>query len=450
MMLKKVNHRFYIYAISCLILTVLLVVFASSKFPKYHGMLQFIILMVIMDFYLWKSLRTSINKFNIIFKSISKIIYWLPLTIVITFVLSSIIINIKDWDQNIRTYLTGFIMVFFTAKTIAVIFLFIADIFRFFRFVWYFLFKRNAFYSKFKNKRPRFILYIGNTLSFIIFFTMLYGMIFTEFNFKVRRVELSFPNLPTQFNGYKIVQLSDMHLGSWYSEKPLQNAVNIINDLHPDLICFTGDLVNFSTDEAFRFENTLKQIHSPNGVYSILGNHDYGNYVKWKTDKEKDDNMKAMYDLQKRLGWHLLLNANDSIIRDSASIIIAGVENWGFHPRFPKYGDIDKAINNIDTNKFIILLSHDPSHWQYIINPKYPFINLTLSGHTHGMQMGITTNKNEWSPAKYMYKYWAGLYTSIVGNRSQYLYVNRGLGVIGYPGRLGMPPEITIIELKRK
>ena len=450
MVLKKVNQRFYIYAISCIVLVMLLIALASSMFPKYQSMLLFIIVMVAMDFYLWKSIRTSISKLQYLIKLLSSLLYWLPLALVVVYFLFSIIINIKDWNQNIRTYLTALMIVFFMTKIVSVLFLFIADIFRVFRFIYSFFFNRNAFYSKFKNKRPKVILYFGNSLALVFMLIMLYGMVFTVFNFKVRKVELSFPNLPQQFNGYKIVQLSDIHLGSWYNEKPLQRAVDIVNDLHPNLVCFTGDLVNFSTDEAYRFEKTLLNIHATNGVYSILGNHDYGNYVKWKSDKEKEDNMKAMYNLQKRLGWHLLLNAHDSISIDSSSIVIAGVENWGHNLRFPRYGDMEKTFANVDTTKFILLLSHDPTHWEYIISQNYHYVNLTLSGHTHGMQFGITTDKLEWSPAKYIYKFWAGLYATTFGNATQYLYVNRGLGIIGYPGRVGMPPEITVIELKRK
>ncbi len=450
MMLKKVNRSFYVVAFSCLVLIIILITLASSKFPKYQGMLQFMVLMVIMDFYLWESLRNAINNYTLAFRTIAKILYWLPLITAIIYFAGSIIINIKDWDQNIRTYLTAYIMVFFVVKTISVLFLFLADIYRMLRFVWFFLFKRSAFYKKFKNKRPRFILFIGNSIAFMILLIMLYGMTCNVFDFKVRKVEVSFNNLPEQFNGYKIVQLSDIHLGSWYSDKPLKHAVDIINDLHPNLIVFTGDLVNFSTDEAYRFENTLKQIKAPNGVYSILGNHDYGLYVKWKSDAEKADNMKAMYELQKRIGWKLLLNEHDTIKKDTSFIIMAGVENWSHNPRFPVLGNIDKAIGNVDTNLFFIMLSHDPTHWQYVISQKYQFIGLTLSGHTHGMQMGITTNNYEWSPAKLIYKFWAGLYAMSTGNRTQYLYINRGLGVIGYPGRIGMPPEITLIELKKK
>ncbi|MBU3928318.1 MAG: metallophosphoesterase, partial [Bacteroidetes bacterium] len=255
------------------------------------------------------------------------------------------------------------------------------------------------------------------------------------------------PNLPDQFRGFKVVQISDMHLGSWSSEKPLENAVELINNLNADLVVFTGDLVNFATKEAFDFGDTLAKIQAKHGVYTILGNHDYGNYVSWPTEEAKQENMDQLFGFYQKIGWKLLLNEHVIINKGDDSMALLGVENWGHNPRFPQLGDIDKAMAGAEKAGFRVLLTHDPSHWEKIVIPgNYP-VDLSLSGHTHGFQFGIETKDIKWSPAQYMYKFWAGLYQD--RSNPRYLYVNRGLGSIGYPGRIGMLPEITVIEFEK-
>jgi predicted MPP superfamily phosphohydrolase len=353
----------------------------------------------------------------------------------------------KYWNAIFRTYLTGIMLVLYLSKIFAVCFLMMADILRFLKFAFTFIFHRNRFQQKFSNPRWKPILFLGNTLAIFVFLLLINGMINGEFDFKVKKIKLEFANLPAAFDGLKIVQISDIHLGSWYGKAPLLKAVNMINELHPDIICFTGDLVNYTTDEAYRFEDVLKQLSAPLGIYAILGNHDYGEYVMWKQEADKYRNLLDLYAFEKRLGWNLLLNRNICIEKDSSFIFIAGVENWGKSPRFPKKGDLRKAIQGIDSNAFCILLSHDPSHWEVMISKDYQQIPLTLSGHTHGMQMGYVTDKTEWSPAAFFYKHWAGLVSNPSSKQPQYLYINRGLGVIGYPGRVGIMPEITLFEL---
>jgi hypothetical protein len=228
------------------------------------------------------------------------------------------------------------------------------------------------------------------------------------------------------------------------SREPLERAVSMINKLNADLVLFTGDLVNNKTDEAFDFVPVLKKIKAKKGVFSVLGNHDYGDYAEWPSEEMKKKNMDKMYQVHKEMGWDLLLNENRVVEENNESIDIIGVENWSASNRFPKYGDLKKAHQETSTS-FKILLSHDPSHFDAQVNTEYQDIDLTLSGHTHGMQFGVEIPGFKWSPSQWVYKQWAGLYSK----KNQYLYVNRGLGFLGYPGRVGIWPEITLLELKK-
>jgi len=276
---------------------------------------------------------------------------------------------------------------------------------------------------------------------------MIIGMIKWAYDFKIKALGLTLPKLPTSFNGFKIVQISDIHLGSWTQPEALQEAVNRINNLEADIIVFTGDLVNFTTREAYPFEHTLVQLKAKHGVFAILGNHDYGDYVNWETAEEKDKNISDIVDLYSRMGWHLLRNEHVLVDKSGEKIALIGVENWSAISRFPRYGNLVQASKNLDDIPVKILLSHDPTHWDAEVRKRHNDIDLTLSGHTHGFQFGIEWKNLRWSPAQYMYKQWAGLYNSTGTNADQYLYVNRGLGNIGYPGRIGILPEITLLTL---
>ena len=290
--------------------------------------------------------------------------------------------------------------------------------------------------------RIHFLSITGLFVSTVPFLAVLYGMTFGRFNYKVENVRLAFTALPESFNGLKIIQISDLHLGSIYNKKEkIVRAINLINSQHPDLILFTGDLVNNFSEEALGWEEIVGQLKAKYGKYSILGNHDYGDYWQWIDAEEKHANMALLIDLHKRMGFRLLLNESTLITNKTDSIVLLGVENWG-KPPFKQYGDLQKAQSSVNGASFKILLSHDPSHWEAEVAGKTS-IPLTLSGHTHAMQMGIRLNGYSWSPAKYFYKQWNGLYKY----SEQYLYVNRGLGYIGFPGRIGMSPEITVIEL---
>ncbi len=273
--------------------------------------------------------------------------------------------------------------------------------------------------------------------------TMAWGLIKTAYDFKIHRPKIKFSNLPKAFHGLKIVQISDIHTGSLQGNHQLQKAFDLIKAEKPDVIFFTGDIVNNRTDEAFPYIPILSQLSAPLGVYSILGNHDYGDYEQWESQEAKAHNMKQMHDLHQKLGWKLLLNEHVELEKDGEKIGVLGIENWGANLNFKKYGKFSEAKKGSEHLPFKILLSHDPSHYNAEIKDQHTDIDLTLSGHTHGFQFGIEIPGFKWSPSQYIYPQWAGLYP----NGNQHLYVNRGLGCLGYMGRVGIRPEITVIEL---
>jgi predicted MPP superfamily phosphohydrolase len=289
-----------------------------------------------------------------------------------------------------------------------------------------------------------FVPLVGLLSGFPPFFIILYGIFKSLYHFKIHSHTLNFSNLPNSFNGLRIVQISDIHIGSFNNRYHILNrAVEKINALQPDYIFITGDLVNNFAWELNGWEKILKKLNAKKGKYSVLGNHDYGDYSQWNSVREKKANFEAIKQFYKKIDFKLLLNEADIISdKNKEKITIIGVENWGKLP-FKQYGDLQKALKNVQTIPFKILLSHDPSHWtEEVINKTN--ISLTLSGHTHGMQAAFQYKNFQWSPIKLKYKHWAGLYKK----GAQYLYVNRGLGWLGFPGRLGMRPEITLIEIK--
>ena len=286
---------------------------------------------------------------------------------------------------------------------------------------------------------------VGVFFGFLPFFVIVYAVFRAVYRFKVHQVVVKSDLLPQSFNGLRIVQISDLHLGSFnYRYHILHRAINTINSLKPDFIFFTGDLVNNYAWELNGWEDVLKSLTAQQGKYSVLGNHDYGDYSKWESEEERNSNFADIKDFHAQIGFKLLLNEAECIENKGDKIAIVGVENWG-NPPFKQYGDLQQSLQGVEDVGFKILLSHDPSHWSEEVVSKTN-IALTLSGHTHGMQAGINIKNKEWSPIKYKYKHWAGLYR--LGH--QFLYVSRGLGWMGFPGRLGMRPEITFIELEKE
>jgi len=281
-------------------------------------------------------------------------------------------------------------------------------------------------------------------LSVFSMMVVFWGMLFGRFNFKVRSSEISFKDLPPAFDGYRIIQISDLHLGSLYGyQKKFRRAINLINRESPDLILFTGDLVNNLAEETRGWEDLLSDLKAKDGNYAILGNHDYGEYYDWPDEKAHQENMQKLIRAHEDSGFTLLLNRSVKISRKDEDIFLAGVENWGLPP-FKQYGDLTKALQDIPDAGFTILLSHDPSHWDEEVTGQTG-VHLTLSGHTHGMQFGIRIGRFRWSPIQVKYPRWVGFYQQ----GYQYLHVNPGLGYIGYAGRIWIPPEISVITLKK-
>ncbi|NJB83776.1 metallophosphoesterase [Wenyingzhuangia aestuarii] len=295
------------------------------------------------------------------------------------------------------------------------------------------------------SERRKFIGQIGLGLASIPFLSMLYGITKGKYNYKIKEVALSFKNLPKSFDGLKIVHISDIHSGSFDDIDEVAHGVNMIKEQKPDLILFTGDLVNNDAVEIVPYKELFGSMTAPLGVFSSLGNHDYGTHKRWNSSEEKRQNLLNLFQHQKDMGFELLNNTSKTISKNGEQIDIVGVENWG-KPPFPQIGDLSKALENANKDNFKILLSHDPTHWDEKVIPHKEQIDLTLSGHTHGMQFGVEIPGFKWSPSKYIYKRWAGLYN----NKEQYLYVNRGFGFLGFPGRVGIWPEITVITLHQK
>ncbi len=289
--------------------------------------------------------------------------------------------------------------------------------------------------------RRSFLIKAGLGLAALPFLSLIYGITVGKYNYKVKKEKLAFKNLPKIFDGYKIVHISDIHAGSFDSPQQVKKGIEMINAQNPDLVLFTGDLVNDRAEEVDAYLSVLRGIKAKDGIFSITGNHDYGDYFPWQNEDAKKENFESFIQKHKDLGFHLLRNENVKVEKDGQHFNLVGVENWGLPP-FPQHGDLQKALEGVDDN-FTLLMSHDPSHWDAEVVDHNKQIDLTLSGHTHGMQFGIEIPGIKWSPVKYKYPRWAGLYEK----KNQFLYVNRGFGFLGMPGRVGIWPEITVIEL---
>ncbi|WP_271855199.1 metallophosphoesterase [Patiriisocius marinus] len=294
--------------------------------------------------------------------------------------------------------------------------------------------------------RRKFLSIVALGIAALPFASLLYGMVKGKYNYKVLKYALEFDDLPDAFDGYTLTQISDVHSGSFDNAEKVNYAVDLVNKQKSDIILFTGDLVNNVASEMNEWKNVFGSLKAKDGVYSVLGNHDYGDYVEWNTPADKINNLQELKDIQKEMGWDLLLNESRTFERDGQAIKLVGVENWG-KGGFKKSGDLEKACEHVAPEDFTILMSHDPSHWQAQVKEHPKNIHLTLSGHTHGMQFGIEIpGWFKWSLIKYRYENWAGVYEEF----GRYINVNRGFGYLGYPGRVGIWPEVTVITLKKK
>ncbi|MGE8528771.1 metallophosphoesterase [Chryseobacterium rhizosphaerae] len=329
-------------------------------------------------------------------------------------------------------------LIFIFPKIFVVLFLLIDDLFRIGGYFVNMIGSKETFFPE----RRKFLSLVGLGMGGVLSALFIDGITFGKYRHTVRRVKVKFANLPKSFKGYKIIQISDVHSGSFSDPDKLKHAVDLINEQKPDLVLFTGDMVNNVADEFKPFIPLFSKIKAKDGKFAVLGNHDYGDYVSWTSPDAKKKNLDTLIDYEKQAGFDMLRNENRVIEKNGEKLYILGVENWGLKP-FPQFGKIDDALKGVPESATKILMSHDPTHFDYVVKKHPAEIHLTLSGHTHGMQFGLDLKNIKWSPVQYRYPKWADLYES----EGKFLYVNRGFGVLGYPGRVGVLPEITLFEL---
>ncbi|KAA9340893.1 metallophosphoesterase [Adhaeribacter soli] len=412
---------------------------------KFFYLLVVSALLFLIDFYVFQAVRLACQNFSAGVQRGIFSFYWLLYVVTaITFILASLTRGTPP--TPFKTYLASCLLIFFSFKLVVVVFLLLDDVSRLVRFIAAKITAEPAADSEgIKIPRSEFLSKLGLLAGAIPFTALIYGMVKGAFQYQVKKVVIKAPNLPAGFHGFKMVQISDLHTGSFRNDGPLRRAVSIINNLEADIVCFTGDLVNNVADEVQPYIPVLGQIRGKMGIFSVLGNHDYGDYVSWDTRTAKLENLERLKNSYARMGWRLLMNEHIPLERNGDQIALLGIENWGMRAGFPKYGKMYKAYPGSEKYPFKVLLSHDPSHWDGEVNLKYPDIDLMISGHTHGMQFGVNLPGFKWSPVQYVYKQWSGLYKK----GSQHLYVNVGLGFLGYPGRVGFLPEITLFEFQR-
>ena len=400
----------------------------------------------ILDLYVFQALKTVSQQGSERGRQAIFITYWVVSFFTIATMLSFPYLQFLQTSKIFRNYVFAILIGLFLAKLIGSLFFVADDIRRGALLLMNKIFPLSgAQYMGPEGQgipRSTFLSWLGLGLGGTLFGTLLFGF-GNKYNYQVKKIKLSFKNLPDAFKGMRMVHISDIHSGSFQDIRAVNKGIDLILKQQPDLIVFTGDLVNDRATEMEPYQNSFGRLTAPLGVFSTLGNHDYGDYVQWPTAQAKIDNLEALKKVHANMGWRLLMNEHVVLDKKGEKIALLGIENWGAKARFPKYGKMDLAYPGTENIPFKILLSHDPSHWDAQILPEYPGIDLMLSGHTHGMQFGLENPYFKWSPVQWMYKQWAGLYEQ----GAQKLYVNRGYGFIGYPGRVGILPEITVIEL---
>jgi predicted MPP superfamily phosphohydrolase len=404
------------------------------------------LIMLLIDIYVFQAIRAVSQPLSDRWRMVVAIVYWVISGLaIIALLLFPYLLGLQR-SGFFRNYVFSIVAGLFFAKLVALLFFMADDIRR--GAVW--LMSRifpstGAQYVSADGGIPRsvFLSWLGLGVGGGLLGTFIYGF-GNKYKYQIKRIRLSFPNLPAAFKGFKMVQISDVHSGSLEDHTAVARGVELILAQQPDVIVFTGDLVNDRALEMDELKQVFARLKAPMGVYSTLGNHDYGDYVPWPTAAEKQANLEALKQVHADMGWRLLMNEHVKLEKGGEQIAILGIENWGAKGRFPKYGKMAEAYAGTEQIPLKILLSHDPSHWDAEVRVKYPDIDLMLSGHTHGMQFGIENPYFKWSPVQWMYKQWAGLYEE----GKQKLYVNRGFGFIGYPGRVGILPEITVFEFQ--
>ena len=410
-----------------------------------NGWWIIILILLVIDFYVFNAIRFLSQNNSVKFRTILFTVYWIISAAAVLFVF---IFPNSDYLQKhivFRNYVFAIVIGLFFAKLIAAVFFLLDDVRRVFVWLMAKIFPKTGVDFTHEGthiNRSVFLSWLGLALGTGLFATLLYGFS-NKYNYKVRKIKLSFENLPKGFKGFRFVQISDIHSGSFTDKAAVEKGVELALKQKPDMILFTGDLVNDKAIEMHDYMDVFSKLKAPMGVYSTLGNHDYGDYASWPSDEAKRANLEHLKQIHGELGWKLMMNEHTALERNGDQIALLGIENWSAFGNFPKYGKMNLAYPGSEKYPFKILMSHDPSHWDAEIRPKYPDVDLMLAGHTHGMQFGVENPYFKWSPVQYFYKEWAGLYKVA----KQVLYVNRGYGFIGYPGRVGILPEITVFEL---
>ena len=398
----------------------------------------FLVFVIILEIYAFQAFKMLI-KSKLFF-----IFYYVTSVIALTYIVYQLYHFDRSVGQTPKTMMTmGLLLLLYVPKLLLTFILFGEDVVRFISGLFSLATKSGS--DNFLPERRRFVSQIALGVAVIPFASFLYGITIGKYNFKVIKQTLFFPDLPEAFDGTTITHISDVHSGSFDDADKIQYAIDLINEQNSDLVLFTGDIVNTHATEMDPWIETFKGIHNPKfGKFSILGNHDYGEYVDWNSKAEKQANFEAIKDLHRKIDFKLLLNEHVKIENSNQELVIVGVENWG--RKFGERGDLNLASQGLTKDDFKIVMSHDPSHWDEKIQHDEKHYHLTLSGHTHGFQFGIEIpGWFKWSPVQYVYKQWAGLYENV----GRYVYVNRGFGFHAYPGRVGIMPEITVIQLKK-
>jgi predicted MPP superfamily phosphohydrolase len=404
------------------------------------------LILLLIDLYVFQAFRVIGQDLPEFWRRIIYTGYWLVTGIVLAGYFTYHFINPDLYPKIFRTFLMVGIFIHYFAKTFMVVFLVLDDVIRAGQWIIsLFSHKESAGSLDTANRIPRseFLVKTALIAGTIPLAGMTYGIISGAHDYRIRRKKIGIPGLPAALEGLRIGQISDIHSGSFFNKTAVRGGVEMLMKEKPDIVFFTGDLVNTHSGEVKGYINIFDKVKAPLGVFSTTGNHDYGDYHTWPSAEAKQENFRDLIHAHNLLGWNLLMNENRLLKIDGEKLGIIGVENWGAG-RFSKYGDLEKAYAGTGDASVKLLLSHDPSHWDAQVRQQFPDIDVMFSGHTHGFQFGVEWGDFRWSPSQYIYKQWAGLYQE----DNQFLYVNRGYGYLGYPGRIGIPPEITIIELK--
>ncbi len=411
---------------------------------KLFGPYVFILIFISLDIYVWQGLKfliktTSHKKYNIV-----KYTYWGYNILIYLMFAAGKFIAVKPTSQ-IGKFIGAFMLFILISKVLYVLFLMIDDIQRLIRFIVYSINSKTTENTTTEHgiSRLKFLHYIGLGLGGLFISSAIWGIFKGAHNYVVRKRTLKIDGLPDAFKGLKIVQISDIHSGSFWNREAVIKGIDLINQQNADMVFFTGDLVNDTSKEVEPWIDVFNKIKAPMGVYSTLGNHDYGDYVIWESEEAKQKNFNDILQHHKSLGWDLLMDEHRIIEKNGDKIAILGIQNWSNLGKFPKYGNLEKAYKGTEDIPVKLLLSHDPTHWRQQVLDHKPDIKVSFAGHTHGLQFGVDTAFYRWSPAKYIYPEWMDLYTE----NNQHLYVNRGFGYLGYPGRMGIYPEITVVTL---